>query len=539
MRILLHHGYELSGSGSNEYTRYLARTLQEKGHEIIVACGENQAASLPIVSRVFEYDERGDPMGSAPGVHRGPGGVVVHRLPRTAILPVYLTDKQRPGTVAAFDDLSDAQLQTYHAAMVRCLGHVLDREQPDIIHANHLVWQPVVQSDVAVPRGIPYYVVPHGSSIEYTLRRDPRYVEHARRGLRGARGVVWISDEVRTRVLNLYEDLSEHLRAREARIPLGTDTTLFQPLAKHERAEALQRLRSLQRSGGKSRSRALSLRSSLDRGELEATAAYWDAYDHDVEDEDALDRLEAVCEDDEIVVFFGALTWGKGVHGLIAAMPELLTLRPRARLLVIGSGTYREVLEGLVHALDTGNVELFERLTQKGRALDRGGDAGPLDDLQAYARAVPEKLWSAQGTLASRIVFTGRLDHERLRWLLPWARVACFPSIIKEASPLVFAEALASGVLPCASDHSGFADGLRSLKSELPPALTEAMALPTDPTSRVEGIAGGLARLLERTRDPALPYRLAALAQRRYDWSGVADQLLEFIETKLLARRPG
>lgn len=534
MRILLHHGYELSGSGSNEYTRYLARILAEKGHDIIVACGDLHPTSLPFVHQVFDYDSTGAPAGSSSGTHRGRGGVTVHRLPRTSITPVYLTDKQRPGNVAAFVDLTDEQLNDYHRAMVRCLGHVLDAEHPDVVHANHLVWQPVVQADVAPPRSIPYYVVPHGSSIEYTLRRDPRFIEHAHRGLASAHGVVWISDEVRDRVYGLYPDLAEHLGTREARIPIGTDTTLFRPFAEGERAQALDHLRRLSRPGGKTAAHLSALRTALDQGNLDATRAFWDAYDHGVEDETLVEQLRGIEDDDEIVLFFGALTWGKGIHGLIAAVPELLARRPRARLLVVGSGTYREVLEALVYALDTGNVGLFERLVEAGSGLDRDGAPGALEDVQAYARSSPERLWSARGKLASRVTFCGRLDHERLRWLLPWARIACFPSVIKEASPLVFAEALAAGVLPCASDHSGFADGLRSLQAELPDSLTEAMALPPDPRGRVAGIASNLAVLLERADDPTLPTRLSRIARDRYDWSGIADQLLEFIRIRVL-----
>ena len=36
MRILLWHGYLLSGTGSNEYTRALARTLSPQGHDVVV-----------------------------------------------------------------------------------------------------------------------------------------------------------------------------------------------------------------------------------------------------------------------------------------------------------------------------------------------------------------------------------------------------------------------------------------------------------------------------------------------------------------------
>ena len=38
MRIGLFHGWELRGSGSNEYTRYLARALVRAGHDVEILC---------------------------------------------------------------------------------------------------------------------------------------------------------------------------------------------------------------------------------------------------------------------------------------------------------------------------------------------------------------------------------------------------------------------------------------------------------------------------------------------------------------------
>ena len=46
------------------------------------------------------------------------------------------------------------------------------------------------------------------------------------------------------------------------------------------------------------------------------------------------------------------------------------------------------------------------------------------------------------------MIFTGYLTHRELRYLFPCCDVAVFPSIVAEAGPLVFLEALASGVSP-------------------------------------------------------------------------------------------
>jgi len=40
VRILLWHGYLLGGTGSNVYSRALAREWSNAGHEVIVVCQE-------------------------------------------------------------------------------------------------------------------------------------------------------------------------------------------------------------------------------------------------------------------------------------------------------------------------------------------------------------------------------------------------------------------------------------------------------------------------------------------------------------------
>ena len=42
MRILLWHGYLLAGTGSNVYTRALAREWSNAGHDVTVVCQERQ-----------------------------------------------------------------------------------------------------------------------------------------------------------------------------------------------------------------------------------------------------------------------------------------------------------------------------------------------------------------------------------------------------------------------------------------------------------------------------------------------------------------
>jgi glycosyltransferase involved in cell wall biosynthesis len=314
---------------------------------------------------------------------------------------------------------------------------------------------------------------------------------------------------------------------------VGTDTSLFTPLSAAERPAAIARLASMHRPGGKTPAQRAALQRSLDQGQLTAVRDYWEAYDHNVEDADLPALLERLPVEHDLLLFVGAMTYGKGIQSLIAAMPGILARRPNTHLVLVGSGTYREVLEALCHALSSGNLELFDRLVAQGQDLERAAMSGPLEDLAAYAAQPAHRQLLARcgPQLRERVHFLGRLDHPRLRCIFPCCRLAVFPSVIKEASPLVFLEALAGGVLPCGSYHSGLRDGLDDLQPHLPPEIWQRMRLPVEPGGRIEGILDNLCGLLERLEREDLRPRLRQLAVDRYDWKAIASALVRMAQS--------
>ena len=48
MKLLLWHGYLLGGTGSNEYSRALAREWSNAGHEVVVFCQEAHPSALTL-----------------------------------------------------------------------------------------------------------------------------------------------------------------------------------------------------------------------------------------------------------------------------------------------------------------------------------------------------------------------------------------------------------------------------------------------------------------------------------------------------------
>ena len=75
---------------------------------------------------------------------------------------------------------------------------------------------------------------------------------------------------------------------------------------------------------------------------------------------------------------------GKGVQGLIAALPYVLQRAPDTQLIIVGSGRYRDVLEALVFAIATADEALLDELVARGNDLDHGPAVGGWTDVADY-----------------------------------------------------------------------------------------------------------------------------------------------------------
>src|SRR5690606_27050370 len=79
------------------------------------------------------------------------------------------------------------------------------------------------------------------------------------------------------------------------------------------------------------------------------------------------------------------------------------------------------------------------------------------------------------------VVFTGYLTHRELRHLFPCTDVAIFPSVVREAGPLVFLEAMASGAFPLGTYFGGMKASIDSVADVLPPGVSDVMKLSLEP----------------------------------------------------------
>src|SRR4051794_8340126 len=140
VRIVLWHGYLLGGTGSNVYTRALAREWSRAGHDVVVLCQD-------------WHPERYD---------LGAATVVIPELPER-LLPVFVLDEYEGLEARLLQDLTREQRDAFVDANARAIRELLPA---DLVFANHvLLGGPVGQAS-----GARWRVKAHGSELEYSMR---------------------------------------------------------------------------------------------------------------------------------------------------------------------------------------------------------------------------------------------------------------------------------------------------------------------------------------------------------------------------------
>jgi glycosyltransferase involved in cell wall biosynthesis len=239
----------------------------------------------------------------------------------------------------------------------------------------------------------------------------------------------------------------------------------------------------------------------------------------------ALARLDPAGE--PLVAYTGKLIVSKGVDLLLAAWPLVLARVPRARLVIVGFGAYRDGLEEMTAALGRGDLEGVRQLAQQGRQRE-GGPRGQLTLLASFLERLPEGYMAAAAAMAESVVFTGRLEHGELAVLLGGCDAQVVPSTFPEAFGMVAAEAAACGTLPISAAHSGLVEVSRTLAAAVPPAARDWLSF-TLADGAIEELAAhrGDGLLAPATLRAQTRAALAACAGEQYSWQGVARRVLD------------
>jgi glycosyltransferase involved in cell wall biosynthesis len=260
VRILLWHGYLLGGTGSNVYTRALAREWSLAGHDVVLFCQERETE---------RYD-----LGTAIVVRPEIGGV----------LPVFVLDRYEGVEARLLQDLTRPERDRYVAFNARALRECAPA---DLVFANHVL----LGAPVAAASGLPFAVKAHGSELEYSMRGNAELSEWGRETLAGAQAVFVGSQHIR-RVL---EEVVGHVD-RVHEVPPGVDVDEFRPESRPDAlADLLAEARADPPNPGNANQRL------PDEGNESRLAAFF-------------------ATDEPTILYFGKLLHNKGVHVLLDAL---------------------------------------------------------------------------------------------------------------------------------------------------------------------------------------------------------------------------
>ena len=531
------HGYGLAGAGSNLWTRAILRALAQGGRTVHAVCQESRPERYEFVSRAVAYDAEGAPETLFERETGLPGTVVVHR-PALNVLPTYVRPSTPSDYVVYIPDLDDDAVEEYLARNARVLQHVAEAEGVAGWIVNHTVLMAAAVQRAHVAGGAPYGVLPHGSAIEYVVKKETRSQRLAELALDGAARVFALNGEMEGRITDVFGQVPG-IEAKMGRMPVGTDTSIFELVGRADRAATVEVIAGVVDGAerGRPAGQTAGLHARLGAlhdapSDAEVLAALEADYPRSAPDADLEDKLRAVDWDAaKTVVYVGRLIAAKGPADLVLAFPQVAARHPEAVLLVAGTGGLREGLEALVWALSEGKGELVRQLVRLGGALEGGGglDADPfyggqglLDGMDPAAFDAWIETAQASMTPAS-VVFTGFLDHDALGPLYGLADAGSFPSVVREASPLVVPESAAAGVLPVGPDIGGMGDSLRTLAQGLPESARPLLLARPHAEHRVSDLSDRLGRALDQPRRYAADLRREAEA--RFDWRAIADTL--------------
>ena len=290
MRLVLWHGYLLSGTGSNIYTQHVARAWGRLGHDVRVICQEPHPEQFDL----------------------GPS-VLILRPDIGPLLPTFVLDRYEGVEARRVGEMTLEERNRYLRASVDHLAGTLDELPADLVLANHAIMGGPVAEGGCAATGTPYAIKLHGSELEYAIRASAELAQLAAGPLDGAAAVYAGSQHIVDVTRELLGEGAYLARTRI--VPPGVDVDAFHP-------------------GGGSRERLDALLRADRPG----------AHPERHPDPRAADRLADVGG---FVLFVGKLLHQKGVHLLLEAWRELAPLHPDLTLVVVGFGSDRDALEPL------------------------------------------------------------------------------------------------------------------------------------------------------------------------------------------------
>ena len=240
--IAILHGYLLEGSGSNLWTRSIIQSLCSNGETVHLMCQENHPELYDFICEGILYHSNGKKETILKRKPVYPGKCILHKPKLGDTLPVYVIDKYEEfSDPQPMINLDDTEIEKYLQTNIEVLTRVVDENQVKVIHANHAVLMSVVAQQVARKRKIPFAIMPHGSAIEYAVKKDERFFKYAEHAFDQAQRIYVIGKEIRNRIKDLFPAIPA-IESKMLELNLGVNTSLFNPVKVNSRKDKINEL---------------------------------------------------------------------------------------------------------------------------------------------------------------------------------------------------------------------------------------------------------------------------------------------------------
>lgn len=184
MKVLLVNHFPLVGSGSGIYVMNIAKSLEQKGHQVCIIMPENTTEIMKIKN------------------------VKIH--------PVYFTREEtiegqlsfnfpcmdpHPRSNFLFNNMTEEQVKQYENAFKKAIEEEIKEFKPDIIHTQH-IW---IISGLLKDYNIPYIITSHGAEF-ITYRRTNMFDYCGINATKGCEKIIAISEDNKKEIIERFPE---------------------------------------------------------------------------------------------------------------------------------------------------------------------------------------------------------------------------------------------------------------------------------------------------------------------------------------------
>jgi glycosyltransferase involved in cell wall biosynthesis len=439
MKVLIVHGYFLSGTGSNLFVNMLAKQFAKENHHVHVMCQEK-----------INYYEKHD-------------NVCIKKPDIKGVLPVYVYDKYPGYDSVLMCKASNDIISRYINLNATFLDNLLSENDYDLIISNHLVLQPQYVN-IALRKhyknNIKHLNVVHGSDLHFAISKNKNIFKLGLDALLENETTICVSHSSAQELRGIY---SEELDAYSDNIRIlnsGVDTTNFSPILE-KKSSILSRLVVEFETEN---SFSPDIIDQIARNVMEDKIIidnFHDSFSLKQNELLASQNLSNRLSDSKYVItFVGKYLETKGIFQLLLSLPLLKI--PNIEFVAVGFGNFRVEIEYLLQIFRSKNIILLKKIFKNPEKINLHltqtkihltALAKYLDDNQAW-----EEYLILAEEIYHKITFVGYLNTTEVSKILQLTDQFVAPSVFSEAFGMVGIEALAAGCKTSVSYQTGFKD---------------------------------------------------------------------------------